>query len=82
VRASESRQIEERVYAGVVPVGNRRLEQAWRPLPSAGEYLLEFLEGGRIRGELLKRAVNGAVRSSLVILNITFRPRHKLLQVF
>jgi hypothetical protein len=82
MRVSESRQIEERVYARVTPLENWRLKQTWRPLPSTGEDLLEFLEGGRIRGELLKRAVNGAVRSSPVILNIAFRPRHKLLQIF
>ena len=79
---SESSQIDERVYAEVTPVGNWRLEQAWRSLPRADQHLLKFVEGGRIGSELCTRAVDGAVRSSLVILNVTFRPRHKLLQFF
>jgi hypothetical protein len=45
---TESRQMDERVYSEVMTVGNRRLEQAWRLLPSAVQHLLKFLEGERI----------------------------------
>jgi hypothetical protein len=64
----------------MAPLGHWRIEQAWRSLPSADQHLLKLLEGGRIRSELCARAVDGAVRLSLVTLNRKFRPRHKLLQ--
>jgi hypothetical protein len=80
--ASESGQIDERLYAKVTPFANGSLEQARRAFPRADQHLVKFLEGKRIGSELRTRAVNGAVRLSPVILNRKFRPRHKLLQIF
>ena len=77
---AESREIDERVYPGVTPIttgawnkrGARFLEQV--------SSCLNFSKVGRSVGELRACTMDGAVRSSpSVILNVTFRPRHKLL---
>jgi hypothetical protein len=72
--------MDERVYAEVTPVGNGRVEQAWRSPSSATQQLAKSFKEGRIGGELRTHTVNCAVRSPLVILNETLRPRHKVLQ--
>jgi len=59
-----------------------RVEEARRVLAGGGQELLKFVESERIGSELCARTVNGAVRSSLVILNMTFRPRHKTSPIF
>jgi hypothetical protein len=68
--------MDERLYTEMTPFGSWRLKQAWRSFSSAVQHLMELLEGERIRGKLRTRTVDGAVRSPLVILNKTFRPRH------
>jgi len=72
--------MEERIDPEMALVVDWRLEQSWRSGASTDQELLELCESRWIRGEAIAGAMNGAIRPLPVILNIAFRPGHKLLQ--